>query len=248
MYPHMIHMWYLICSSKLRTSLLRSAFFQHDGPVHRRHDCSLSTSPSVQLLSANIRKLCVGSLKLNNKDCLMNHHFCLISRHAGGGGFNCMEDILLAHSGPINTNWAMFKCHSLTWYNHVNLFLTTVSTLSGKWWNLSQSWDYLKSFQESMASVHLTQLTSKLTRSHSISPHLRCGGVEDLHCGGEADKSAQCYLISMSHSLSEWAKISEGWNLSVTILYQKQRKHKWSNEMFKASPSLSPFLWEYMTL
>lgn len=91
-------------------------------------------------------------------------------------------------------------------------------------------------------------LTSKLTRCLSISPLLRCGGVEDLHCGGEADKSAQCYLISMSHSLSEWAKISDGWNLSVTILYQKQRKHKWSNEMFEASPSLSPFLWEYMTL
>lgn len=166
------------------------------------------------------------------------HSSCLISRHAAAGGLNCVEDILLAHSGPINTKWAMFKCHSLTWYNHVNLFLTTVSTLSDKWWNLSQSWDYLKSFH----------LTSKLTRCHSISPRLRCGGVEDLHCGGEADKSAQCYLISMSHSLSEWAKISEGWNLSVTILYQKQRKHKWSNEMFEASPSLSPFLWEYMTL
>lgn len=81
-------------------------------------------------------------------------------------------------------------------------------------------------------------LTSKLTRSHSISPCLRCGGVEDLHCGGEADKSAQCYLISMSHSLSEWAKISEGWNLSVTILYQKQRKHKW----MKCLKLLPPFL------
>lgn len=88
-------------------------------------------------------------------------------------------------------------------------------------------------------------LTSKLTRCHSISPRLRCGGVEDLHCGGEADKSAQCYLISMSHyvplldfQITLWVKMNS-WFLCFVPINKKVVLSQWAS--FSSSVMISSY-------
>lgn len=214
MYPHMIHMWYLIYSSKLRTSLLRSAFFQHDGPVHRLRDCSLSTSPSVQLLSANIRKLCVGSLKLNNKDCLMNHHFCCDS---------C--------DGPImaTTTWNNMKTCI-----HPALFQDMLLLVDWIVWRIF-SWHILGPLLPTEQCLNVTVLHGT---TMSISFWLQ---YPHFLVNGEIYHKAEMISNHFKKALRDEIWVSQ-------FCIKNRGSIKWSTEMFEASPSLSPFLWEYMTL
>ncbi len=120
---------------------------------------------------------------------------------------NGVGDIFLAHFGPLSTNWALFKHHSLPEYccwpcpslydYSVPIFFSRIMhhvTSSNQLRLVSWTWQW----------VHFTQMASTVTISQSNRAHLGCGGMGDLYHGCAADKSAStawCYHVNMNQNL-----------------------------------------------
>ncbi len=103
------------------------------------------------------------------------------------GWCNGVGDIFLAHFGPLNTNWASFKRHSLPEYCYwpcPSLYDYGVPIF---WWllpagqcTMSQSSNHLRLVSWTWKWVHFTQMASTVTRTQSNRAHLGCGGTGDV--------------------------------------------------------------------
>ncbi len=123
---------------------------------------------------------------------------------------NGVGDIFLAHFGPLRTNWALFKCHSLPEYCcwPCPSFMTTVYPSSDDYFQQ----DNAPCHKAQIISdwflwqwVHFTQMVSTVTRSQSNRAPLGCGGTGySRSIGCAADKSAAtvwCYHVNMDQNL-----------------------------------------------
>ncbi len=114
---------------------------------------------------------------------------CLVSTvQAGGGGVMLWGIFFLAYFGPLSTNWALFKRHSLPEYCFwpcPSLYDYSVPIF---WWllpagkcTMPQSWNHLRLVSWTWRWVHYTQMASTVTRSQSNRAPLGCGGTGDCH-------------------------------------------------------------------
>ncbi len=138
-------------------------------------------------------------------------HPCLVSTvQAGGAGVMVSGDIFLAHFGPLSTNWASFKRHSLPEYccwpcpslydYSVPIFWCYFQQNNAP----SQSSNHLRLVSWTWQWVHFTQTASTVTRSQSNRASLGCGGTRDSHHGCADDKSAATvwyYHVNMDQNL-----------------------------------------------
>ncbi len=116
-----------------------------------------------------------------------------------------MGGIFLAHFGPLSTNWASFKLHSLLEYccwscpSLYDYSVPSSDVLPAGYCSMSQSSNHLRLVSWTWRWVHFTQMTSTVTRSQSNRAPLGCGGTRDSHHGCADDKSAATvWLLSWS--------------------------------------------------
>ncbi len=123
---------------------------------------------------------------------------------------NGVKGILLAHFGPLRTNSALFKRHSLPEYYCwpcPSLYDYSVPSSDGYFQQdnaPSQSSNHLRLDSWTWQWVHFTQMASTVTRSQSNRASLWCGGTGDSHHGCAADKSAAtawCYHVNMDQNI-----------------------------------------------
>ncbi len=139
-------------------------------------------------------------------------HGSILPCLSGSGCWWCngVGDIFLAHFGPLSTNWASFKRHSLPEYYcwpcpslydySVLIFWCTSSRIM----HMSQSSNHLRLVSWTWQWVHFTQMASTVTRSQSNKALLGWGGTRDSHHRCAADKSAAtvwCYLVNTYKNL-----------------------------------------------
>ncbi len=139
---------------------------------------------------------------------------CFVSTvQARGGGVMVCGDIFLAHFGPLSTNWASFKHHSLPEYccwpcpslydYSVPIFWCYFQQHNAP----SQSSNHPRLVSWTYQCFHFTQMASTVTRSQSSRAPLGCGGTGDSHHGCAATfckfaATVWCYHINM-YNISE---------------------------------------------
>ncbi len=128
---------------------------------------------------------------------------CLVSTVQSGGGGVMVWGYFLAHFGPLSTNWASFKRHSLPEYCcwpcpslYDNSVLIFQWLLPAGYCTMSRSSNYLRLVSWTWQWVHFTQMASTFTRSQSNRAPLGCGGM------GHSQQLRDAIM-------SIWTKISE---------------------------------------
>ncbi len=137
---------------------------------------------------------------------------CLVSTVQAGGGGVMVGGIFSWYTlGPLSTNWASFKHHSLPELLLLTMFHPFMTTVYPVFWgfqqynaSMSQSSNHLRLVSWTWQWVHFTQMASTVTRSQSNRAPLGCGGTGDSHHGWAADKSAAtawCYHVNMDQNI-----------------------------------------------
>ncbi len=126
---------------------------------------------------------------------------CLVSTVQSGGGGVMVWGYFLAHFGPLSTNWASFKRHSLPEYCcwpcpslYDNSVLIFQWLLPAGYCTMSRSSNYLRLVSWTWQWVHFTQMASTFTRSQSNRAPLGCGN-------GTFTATAWCYHVNMNQNL-----------------------------------------------
>ncbi len=126
---------------------------------------------------------------------------------------NGVWDIFLAHFGPLSTNWALFKRHSLPEYccwpcpslydYSVPIFWCYFQQDNAP---CHQSSNHLRLVSWTWQWVHFTQTASTVTRSQSNRAPLGCGVKREIHIMDVQPTNLQQLCDAI---MSIWTKISE---------------------------------------
>ncbi len=137
-------------------------------------DCQKNVAWSEE--SRFLLRLSDGRVRIWRKEHESMDPSCLVSTVQGGGGSVMVGEYLLAYFGPLSTNWASLKRHSLPeyccwpcpmtmtlWLQCTHLLMTTSSRIMHHVTKLKSSQTGFWTWQW----VHFTQMASTVTRSQS---------------------------------------------------------------------------------
>ncbi len=143
-----------------------------------------------------------GRVRIWHKEHESMDPSCLVSTVQAGGGGVMVWGIFSSHFGPLSTNWALFKLHSLPeyccWPILIPLWLQCTHLLMATSSRIMHHVTKFKSSQTGFLNMTMCSLYS-----NCLCAPLVCGGTGDPYHGCAPDKSVTLTKMSI------WTKISE---------------------------------------